>query len=203
MLVGHYSELQAVCQHLRCISLSYHCLDVDYPSAVIVGLRIICRMCFVRGRGRLGNLGLDDYITTVCVAILLLTCILVTIGSHYGLGRHMVSLEPADIVQALKWNVIISSILIWSFSLPKFAIIAILKRILNYGTKTTVVFWGLALSSQAFILATSVWWFKQCKPVEYGWNRTIEGTCAPVSMLANLGYFTSAYSVRNSRTNHS
>ena len=132
-----------------------------------------------------------------CIATLLLTCILVSIGSHHGLGRHMASLEPADIVQALKWNVVISSILIWSFSLPKFAIIAILKRILNYGTKTTVLLWGLALSSQACISATSVWWFKQCAPVEYGWNRTIDGSCAPISVLADLGYFTSAYSVCN------
>ena len=99
-----------------------------------------------------------------------------------------------DIVQALKWNAIISSILIWSFSLPKFAIIAILKRILNYGRKTTILFWALALSSQACILATSVWWFKQCTPVEYGWDRSTDGHCAPVKVMADLGYFTSAYS---------
>jgi hypothetical protein len=52
----------------------------------------------------------------------------------------MASLDPLDIVEVLKWNAIISSILIWSFSLPKFAIIAILKRILDYGTKTTILF---------------------------------------------------------------
>ncbi|KFY18804.1 hypothetical protein V493_08334 [Pseudogymnoascus sp. VKM F-4281 (FW-2241)] len=161
---------------------------------VIVGLRVICRTCFVHGEGRLGALGIDDYITIVCVAILLLTCILVTIGSHHGLGRHMSSLDPPEIVQALKWNAIISSILIWSFSLPKFAIIAILKRILDYGLKTTILFWALALSSQACILATSVWWFKQCTPVEYGWDRSIDGYCAPVKVMADLGYFTSAYS---------
>lgn len=57
------------------------------------------------------------------------------------------------------------------------------------------MFWSLALSSQACILATSVWWFKQCTPVEYGWDRNIPGgSCASVSVLANLGYFTSAYS---------
>lgn len=157
-------------------------------------LRVICRTYFVRGEGRLGSLGVDDYITMVCVAILLLTCILVSIGSHHGLGRHMASLDPPDIVEALKWNAIISSILIWSFSLPKFAIIAILKRILDYGPKTTIFFWALALSSQACILATSVWWFKQCTPVEYGWDRSIDGHCAPVKVMADLGYFTSAYS---------
>lgn len=107
----------------------------------------------------------------------------------------MGTLEPPEIVNALKWNVIISSVLIWSFSMPKFAIVAILKRILNHGLKTTILFWGLAISSQICILATSIWWWKQCTPVSYGWDRSIPGgSCAPISILANLGYFTSAYS---------
>jgi hypothetical protein len=122
------------------------------------------------------------------------TCILVTIGSKKGLGRPFATLTPGEQVEALRWNPIISSVLIWQFSLPKFAMIATLKRILSYGTKTTVLFWGLALSSQACVLATSIWWFTQCRPVEYGWNRAIEGECSDVSILANLGYFTSAYS---------
>lgn len=141
--------------------------------------------------------GLDDYITVGCLVVMLVTCVLVSIGSHYGLGRHMAQIiaeEPQNLENALKYNVVISAVLIWSFSLPKFAIIAILKRILNYGTKTTILFWGLALSSQACIFATSVWWFEQCHPVERGWNLTVPGSCASVSVLADLGYFTSAYS---------
>lgn len=142
-----------------------------------------------------GGLGLDDYITVGCLVVFLVTCILISLGSRHGLGRHMATLDPESIPLALKYNVIISAVLIWSFSLPKFAIISLLKRILNYGTKTTILFWALALSSQACILATSIWWFKQCSPVAYGWDRTIPGgKCADVSVLADLGYFTSAYS---------
>jgi hypothetical protein len=165
------------------------CWTMFAITAVIVGLRIFCRMRYA-GAG----IGMDDYITCGCLLVFLLTCILITEGSRHGLGRHMATLDPESIPLALKYNVIISAVLIWTFSLPKFAIISVLKRILNYGTKTTVVFWGLALSSQACILATSVWWFEQCSPVEYGWNRTIPGSCADISVLANLGYFTSAYS---------
>ncbi|GAB0137980.1 hypothetical protein EsDP_00006230 [Epichloe bromicola] len=159
---------------------------------IIVTLRVICRVFLKRGPH--GGFGLDDYITVFCVLVLLVTCVLVTIGSSHGLGRHMAALEPEQIVQANRWNIIISSVLIWSFSLPKFAMVAILKRILNHGIKTTIVFWGLAFSSQACILATSIWWWKQCDPVERGWDRTIPGSCASVSILTNLGYFTSAYS---------
>jgi hypothetical protein len=137
---------------------------------------------------------LDDYITLACLVVFLATCILVTIGSHYGLGKHFGTIPPEDVTTALKYNVIISAVLIWTFSLPKFAIISTLQRILTPGIKTTIVFWFLALSSQACILATSIWWFKQCDPVERGWDLTLPGSCAPVSILANLGYFTSAYS---------
>lgn len=137
---------------------------------------------------------MDDYITLGCLVVMMVTCILITIGSHYGLGRHMGTLPPENIIPALKYNVIVSAVLIWSFSLPKFAIISTLQRILEPGTKTTIMFWGLALSSQACILATSVWWFKQCDPIERGWDQSVPGTCASVSVLANLGYFTSAYS---------
>jgi hypothetical protein len=162
-------------------------------NAVIVGLRVFCRAYYAKARG--GGLGLDDYITLACLAVFLATCILVTIGSHYGLGRHFETLPPEHIVPALKYNVVVSAVLIWTFSLPKFAMISILQRILSPGIKTTVAFWALGLSSQACILATSIWWFKQCDPVEYGWDRNIPGgSCAPVSIMANLGYFTSAYS---------
>ncbi|KAF4461219.1 integral membrane [Fusarium albosuccineum] len=169
------------------------CWSMFAVTTFIVILRVITRV-FV-GKGRLGGLGWDDYITIFCILVMLVTCIFVTIGSHYGLGRRMEDIDPTLIPEALKWNSIISAVLIWTFSLPKFAIIAILKRILDYGLKTTILFWGLALSSQACILATSVWWFKQCNPVAFGWDKTIEGgTCASVKVMSDLGYFTSAYS---------
>ncbi|EMR61661.1 putative integral membrane protein [Eutypa lata UCREL1] len=163
-------------------------------TATIVLLRIFCRTLYGRNNQH-GGLGLDDFITIGCLLVYLATCILITIGSHYGLGKHYDDVPDEHLEMALKYNVIISSVLIWAFSLPKFAIIAILKRILEYGLKTTILFWGLALTSQACILATSVWWFVQCRPVEYGWNKvTIQGECSDVSILANLGYLSSAYS---------
>ncbi|KAL6917389.1 hypothetical protein ACHAPO_010114 [Fusarium lateritium] len=168
------------------------CWSMFAVTTVVVVLRLISRQFF----GNVGGgLGWDDFITAFCVLVMLVTCIMITIGTHYGLGRRLNDIDPALIPGALKWNVIISSVLIWTFSLPKFAIIATLKRILDYGLKTTILFWGLAISSQACILATSIWWYKQCDPVEFGWDRSIEGgTCSSVQVMSDLGYFTSAYS---------
>ncbi|OTB14555.1 hypothetical protein K445DRAFT_318968 [Daldinia sp. EC12] len=162
-------------------------------SAVIVGLRIVCRLRF--GTQQRAGLGLDDYITVFCLALSLVVCVLVTIATDFGLGKHAADLNDQEKADALKFNAIINAVLIWQFSLPKFAIIAILKRILNYGTKTAILFWGLGITSQACVLAVSVWWFKQCDPVEFGWDKSINGgTCADVKVMSNLAYFTSAYS---------
>ncbi|XDG05863.1 hypothetical protein ABKA04_005478 [Annulohypoxylon sp. FPYF3050] len=162
-------------------------------TTVIVILRIICRLRYARLQ-RIG-LGLDDYITIFCLILSLVVTILVTVATNHGLGKHAYDLDGDEKRVALEYNVIINAVLIWQFSLPKFAIIAILKRILNYGTRTAVLFWTLGITSQACIFAVSVWWFKQCDPVEFGWDKRIEGGhCADVNIMINLAYFTSAYS---------
>ncbi|KAL6901222.1 hypothetical protein GGI43DRAFT_371321 [Trichoderma evansii] len=158
----------------------------------IVGLRLVCRATF--SRGTFGRLGLDDLITFICLVILIISCAFSSIGISYGLGQHEKTLDEFNLKEAIKWNVINNAVLIWSFSLPKFAIVAILKRILDYGTKTTILFWSLALTSQACFLATSVWWFAQCTPVAYQWDRSIGGTCASTDILTKLAFATSAFS---------
>ncbi|KAI1776994.1 hypothetical protein F4818DRAFT_439355 [Hypoxylon cercidicola] len=162
-------------------------------TTIIVALRIFCRIYY--GTHQRAGLGLDDYITVFCLVLSLVVCALVTTATGYGLGRHVYELDEDQKINALKYNAIINAVLIWQFSLPKFAIIAILKRILNYGTRTLVVFWTLGITSQACILAVSIWWFRQCSPVAYVWDKNIEGgTCANISVMSNLAYFTSSYS---------
>ncbi|KAK6073755.1 integral membrane protein [Seiridium cupressi] len=172
------------------------CLTSDL-GVVIVLLRLYCRAR--TGRKFLGALGLDDLVTLVCLMIILSACILTTIASGWGLGKHFASLDEEHQVQAMKYNAVIDAVIIWSFSTPKFAIVFLLKRILNHGRKTTVLFWTLVLIGQVAILATSIWVFKQCDPIDYQWEQyrhddAVTGTCAPVSILTGIGYFGSSYS---------
>ncbi|KAL7810765.1 hypothetical protein V8C44DRAFT_113269 [Trichoderma aethiopicum] len=161
-------------------------------STFIVILRLVCRACFARGR--YGRLGLDDAITLACLVILIASSVCSSIGIGYGLGRRERTLGPEQLKQAIKWNAIINAVVIWSFSLPKFAIIAILKRILNYGAKTMAAFLAMAVVSQGGILAVSVWWFAQCRPVAHQWDPDVEGTCASVGIMTKLAFATTAYS---------
>ncbi|KAH8658003.1 hypothetical protein BX600DRAFT_439177 [Xylariales sp. PMI_506] len=92
------------------------------------------------------------------------------------------------------WNTIIDATIIWAFSLPKLAIIALLKRILDYGKRTTIVFWTLGGLGQAFIFSVSVFAFAQCKPVAKNWDSDLAGSCAPLSTIIGIEYFASTWS---------
>lgn len=138
---------------------------------------------------------MDDFITLFCLLVLFVFCVLISAALPYGVGKHFVTLSATDQVKALKWNVILNSITPWICTLPKFAIVMTLKRILNYGTKTSIMFWSLALSSQATVLAMTVWGLAQCKPVSYQWDsENIEGACANPEIYVNLAYVTYIYS---------
>lgn len=172
------------------------CTDQRY--IVIVALRLYCRTQVGR-RKLLGALGLDDLVTLICLLIVLVACILGTVAAGWGLGKHFDSLNEEHQVQSMKYNAIIDAVVIWGFSTPKFAIVCLLKRILNHGIKTSILFWTLALIGQIVILATSIWVFKQCDPVDYQWEQfrtstKVAGTCGPIHILTNIGYFGSSYS---------
>lgn len=137
--------------------------------------------------------------TLICLLIILVACILGTVASGWGLGKHFNTLDEEHQVQAMKYNAIIDAVIIWGFSTPKFAIVFLLKRILNHGIKTTILFWTLALIGQIVILATSIWVFKQCDPVDYQWEQfrtstKVTGSCGPINILTDIGYFGSSYS---------
>lgn len=162
-------------------------------SKVTVGLRIHCRLYYSPLQG--GGIYADDVITLACLSLFFIFCILLSVSLPCGVGQHYETLSAVNQVQSLKWNAILNAITPWMCTLPKFAIIATLKRILNYGTRTTMMLWTLALTSQATVVALMVWGLVQCGPVAFQWDKTIDGgTCINPTMYGNFAYFTYAYS---------
>lgn len=133
--------------------------------------------------------------TLACVGVLGLFTILLTVAVPYGVGRHYASLSPADQVASLKWNAVLNAATPWMCTLPKFAIIMTLKRILDYGPRTANLFWGLALASQATVVAMFFIGIFQCTPVAYQWDRTLPGgTCISPEVYVDLAYLVYAFS---------
>jgi hypothetical protein len=160
-------------------------------TSVFVALRLYCRQ-FHGAR----QLALDDYLTLFVMFIFCLSVIITNISINYGLGKKFAVVDSQDAESALYWLVMANSVGIWSFSLPKLAIVALIQRILRIraASWTGVILWGLAIISQMTIFVVSVLWYKQCDPVEYQWNRSLDGSCPGNDMLMSWGYASSSYS---------
>lgn len=133
-------------------------------------------------------LGLDDFISIVCVLVMFASGIAISVGTAAGVGQHTQVLTPDERVQAMKCVVIMNFFIVWAFSLPKFAIIALLRRILRLHKKVEYTFWAIALVNQSGILALSIYWFGRCRPASKGWDPSVEGICDSPAILGDLGY---------------
>lgn len=164
---------------------------------VTFALRVHCRLRYVPRLG--GGLYSDDLMTLACLLVLLLFCVLLAVGRGAGVGRHYADLTPANQVAALRWEAVLGAVTPWLCTLPKFAVVMTLRRILDFGRRTTLLFWGLALSSQATVVVLTLWTFLQCAPVAYQWDRTVVGPdgtgwCASYRVTFVMTYIVFAYS---------
>ena len=98
----------------------------------VIALRFYARFT-AKPNNWFGALGLDDALVGLSWVVLLLTQIFIQVAAGYGNGKHYDALSRYDQVEAMKWNTMIDAVIIWAFSLPKLAIVALLRRILNYG----------------------------------------------------------------------
>lgn len=142
-----------------------------------------------------GGLYSDDFMTLACLLVIFLFCVLLSVAHEFGVGRHFATIPAEHKVDALRWVAILNAVTPWMCTLPKFAIVMTLKRILDFKRWTAILFWGLALSSQATVVVLTFWTFLQCSPIAYQWDRTLDGgSCASPQINLNLIYFVFAYS---------
>ncbi|KAK9802145.1 putative Integral membrane protein [Seiridium cardinale] len=162
-------------------------------TSVVITLRFYSRFT-AKPNNWFGAMGLDDALVGFSWIVLLLTQVFIQIAADYGNGKHFDDLSKNSQIQAMKWNTIIDAVIIWAFSLPKLAIIALLRRILNFGLHTSVLLWGLAFVGQALIFSMSVFVFIQCDPAAKNWDTDLPGICLPRGTMIALEYFVSSYS---------
>lgn len=133
--------------------------------------------------------------TLACLLVIFIFCVLLSVGHGFGVGKHFATLSATNKIEALKWGAVLNAITPWMCTLPKFAIVMTLQRILDFSRRTAILFWGLALTSQATVVVLSMWTVLQCAPVAYQWDKTIDGGwCASSQVYLNMVYFVFAYS---------
>lgn len=107
-------------------------LRADENVTGVIILRFYARFTAKPGN-IVGALGLDDALVGLSWIALIVTQIFIQIAAGFGNGKHYKDLSRNNQIEAMKWNTVIDAVIIWAFSLPKLAIVALLRRILNFG----------------------------------------------------------------------
>lgn len=72
------------------------------------------------------NAGLDDYLTLFAFAVVIAASVAISVAIHAGLGTHFADLTLLERIDASRKTIIASSLVVWTFALPKLALVALL-----------------------------------------------------------------------------
>lgn len=100
------------------------------------------------------------------------------VAVHYGAGRHAYELTPAAASTSVYYIIIGFMFGVLSFTVPKFAVLLLLVKILDPGVAHRRVMWVVSVLYALLVVGMIVVNFAQCQPAAAQWGAT-EGTCWP------------------------
>ena len=98
------------------------------------------------------------------------------IAISYGSGRHLATLPPEDTSHAVYYTVVSFVPGVTSFTIPKFAVIILLAKILSPGRWHKMFMWVISILYLLMSAGMLVINFAQCTPAAAQWGGA-EGTC--------------------------
>ncbi|KAM7200357.1 hypothetical protein V8F20_005334 [Naviculisporaceae sp. PSN 640] len=123
-----------------------------------------------------GKLAIDDYIVIVCICLSISYVALGACAISYGGGRHVTTLDPADVSKAVYYIVVSFVPGVTSFMLPKFAVVILLARLLAPRKPHRIIMWIICVLYLLLTAGMLVINFAQCTPAAAQWGGA-EGTC--------------------------
>lgn len=139
-------------------------------ASLFVAARIYSRFISI------GRLAIDDYIVVFCSVVGIAYFTLTAVATSYGFGRHMAVLPPADVQQAMKYLIISFEPGIVLFSMPKFAVVILLVKILHPGPRHLVILWTVSIAFAVLMVGNMVVNLAQCTPAAAQWGGA-KGVC--------------------------
>ena len=119
----------------------------------------------------------------------LATTIICTLQVHYGLGRHIIYLDPYQIEMFIKTDILSQPFSTFSSCFAKISVALLLKRMMNREKVQEFFLYFIIISLLIVNIILNVVTFTRCKPVEALWNLNIHGHCLSVSLIKDLGIF--------------
>jgi hypothetical protein len=113
-------------------------LPLALLSTLFGGARLYVRLALQRHR-----LHLDDAVIAASLVSSWAATATALSAVHAGHGRHLSSLTPADTERIMRLTTVSFAFGIFSFALPKFAVVSLVVRLLQPGRWQRVFLWGL------------------------------------------------------------
>ena len=95
---------------------------------------------------------------------------------EYGAGRHVSALRPDQIQHAIFYTMVTSCPGIMAFTIPKFAVVILLARLLNPGRWHRLAMWVVSVVYFLSSVVTIVLVWVQCTPAAAQWGGA-KGRC--------------------------
>ncbi|KAF6820832.1 integral membrane protein [Colletotrichum musicola] len=170
--------------------------SIILTNCVVVGISklFVLGRLFVRGQ-ILGKTHLDDHLTVLSLLLSYVTVGLEIWAVKSGNGRHGATLSPEQQSAAVLSTISGFPPNVLAYTVPKFAVVALLVRILNLGKTHRVVLWSLATGCLVLVLLCIVFLFAQCTPTHAQWDFEVtEKSFWSPWVLINVALLTGTYS---------
>ncbi|KAK1633479.1 hypothetical protein BDP81DRAFT_433862 [Colletotrichum phormii] len=158
-------------------------------STLFVAMRLFVRIKI------LGQTHLDDHLTVASLLLSYATVALEIWAIRCGNGRHADTLSQDQQSAAILSTISGFPPNVLAYTIPKFAVVALLVRILNPGRKHQVMLWCMATGCLILVSLCIIILFAQCTPTRAQWDFTVtEKSCWSPWILVNVAILTGAYS---------
>jgi hypothetical protein len=114
----------------------------------------------------------------------------VTITMGYGQHlHHLLEEDPINTVALGRLLIILQAIGLWTFTLPKLPVVALLVRLFSTKKRLAIVLYSMVIVLILLVFVMTITTFAQCTPIERNWNPTIKaGRCWDPNINLSLGY---------------
>ncbi|RYC65169.1 hypothetical protein CHU98_g1039 [Xylaria longipes] len=155
-------------------------------AIIVVSLRFYTRAAIVR------RIAWDDWVMLLALILMLIDSIFVQLSIHYGLGRHQDTLTEEDAIQAIKWDYLAQPPAIIGPAFGRISFAMLLLTLVTVQKPRRILLYALIVSQFVFNNLVYILILTQCKPIEYLWDRRVEGVCWDLVYQRNIGFFQGA-----------
>ena len=144
---------------------------VATAATIGVGLRVWAR------RIQKIPLKADDFTILASLPFGWAACVVFTIAAKHGLGRHIGTIPPSDLI--ILGQALLAGELIWAVTIPiiKLSILLLYTRIFGRLRYFRILAWTLGAFSILWSISVFVTLCLQCRPIQFNWDKEIDGTC--------------------------